>query len=181
MMRTNIHARRKYRSSRLAAVASFRLRRKVQAGESGSAMVEFALSAVALLTVSIGILAVSLASYSYSFVSSAARDATRYAIVLGSTLKTDCTAPGYATCVAQPDDIAEYVQQEAFPGIDPSNIVVSATWLNADGTACGTNDTCKVPGNFVNVKVSYPYVLTVPFMPTETMNISATSQMVIAQ
>jgi Flp pilus assembly protein TadG len=167
-MRLSIPFRKVCRSRRLGA-------------ETGSAMVEFALSAVILLTVCFGILGVALAMYSYAFVSSAARDATRYAIVRGATLKTDCTAPGYATCVAQVSDITQFVQQESFPGINPNNLTVSATWLNADGTSCGTSDSCKVPGSFVYVKVSYPYVLSVPLLPSETFNVSGSSQMVIAQ
>lgn len=149
--------------------------------ESGSAMVEFALSVVVLFTVTFGIMAVSLAIYSYTFVSDAARGATRYAMVRGSTLGTDCVAPGYATCIAQPADIQAYVRAMSFPGIDTSKVTVTSTWLTSAGVSCGTIDTCKDPGNIVRVQVRYPYPLRIPFVPASTLNLVGTSQIVIAQ
>ena len=180
-MKPLIPSRIKFSFCKAAALPLARRMRGSRGDENGSAMVEFALSAVMLLTASIGILGVSMVAYSYVFVSGAARDATRYAIVRGSTLKTDCTAPGYASCVAQVGDITQFVKREAFPGINSDNISVSATWIDADGTPCGTSDSCKDPGNFVSVTVSYPYVLNVPFVPSKTFNVSGSSQMVIAQ
>jgi Flp pilus assembly protein TadG len=149
--------------------------------EKGANLIEFALSASVLFSVLFGIIAVSLAVNSYFFISEAAREATRYAIVRGDTLTTDCTSPGYATCIAQPADIQTYVRGLGFPGIDVNNLTVSTTWLTAAGGSCGTSDNCKVPGNQVQVKVSYPFPLWVPFVPKSTINMASTSRMVIAQ
>jgi Flp pilus assembly protein TadG len=159
-------------------------------GESGSAILEMALSIMILLTFIFGIMEVCLAGYTYHFISEASREATRYAIVRGATYSpTQCTAPSSATCVAQggnnTGDIATYVQNLNFPGIDPTNMTVNSTWFTGAGTAtptlCGTADSCKVPGNQVQVIITYNFPLSVPFVPLSTWTLTSTSQMVISQ
>jgi Flp pilus assembly protein TadG len=149
--------------------------------EEGADLIEFALSISVLMTMVLGIIAMSLAVYSYFFVSDAAREATRYAMVRGQTLTTDCTAPGYASCIAQPADIQTYVRGMGFPGINANNLTVTSTWLTSGGGACGTADSCKTPGNQVKVTVSYPFPLSIPFLRKGTINMASTSVMVIAQ
>src|SRR5579862_998691 len=87
-----------------------RLRLSNAQDEEGSAIIELAWSSAIMLSVVFGIMAISVGLYSYNFVSNAAREATRYAIVRGNTFTTDCTAPGFATCIAQQADILAYVQ-----------------------------------------------------------------------
>ena len=58
----------------------FRLRE-----ETGSTLVETALSITILLVLVIGIMDACLMVYSYHFISNAAREGTRYAIVRGNT------------------------------------------------------------------------------------------------
>ena len=57
-------------------------------GEAGSALVEFALASVIILTVLFGIIDMGRALYAYDWVSDAARRGTRYAMVRG----TSCSA-----------------------------------------------------------------------------------------
>ena len=154
--------------------------------ECGSAIVETALSILMLITFLFAVMEICLGAYTYHFISEAARAATRYAMVRGSSLTGDCTAPGYANCIAQggnnAGDIAAYVQNLSFPGIDPTKMTVNSTWLNSDGTACvGTEAVCKAPGNQVQVIVSYSFPLSVPFVPAYTWTLASTSQMVISQ
>lgn len=154
-------------------------------GECGAAMIETALSAIVFLTVIFGIFEACLAVYSYHYISEVAREATRYAIVRGSSLGVDCAAPTYATCIAQggsnnAGDIATYVQNIGFPGIVANNITVNSTWLTSTGAACGTADSCKAPGNQVQVNVQYLFPLVIPFIPTTNVTMSSTSQMVIS-
>ena len=141
---------------------------------------EFALSLTILLTVVFGIMGTSVALYSYFFVSEAAREGTRYAIVRGDSLTTDCAAPTSATCIAQGADIQTYIRNLNFPGINTSNVAVTTTWLTSTGGACGTADSCKVPGNQVQVSVQYTYPYSIPFVPTQSLNLTSKSQMVIA-
>jgi len=141
-----------------------------------------ALSIGILLTFIFGIMEVCLAAYTYHFISEAAREATRYAIVRGASFTTDCASPTYATCIAQGGDITTYVQNLNLPAIDPAKMTVSSTWLASDGvTACGTTDSCKAPGNQVNVTITYNFPLVVPFVPLSTWTMTSTSQMVISQ
>ena len=71
------------------AAARFRTKGRVlRRDESGSALVEFALSAVLLIIMLFGIIEFGFALYSYQFVNEVAREMSRYAIVRGS----QCTA-----------------------------------------------------------------------------------------
>jgi Flp pilus assembly protein TadG len=170
---------------RMVPAAAGNARYRSAHGESGSALIEAALSMGILLTLIFGIVEISLAAYTYHFISEAARQATRYAIVRGSSFTTDCTAPTYANCIAQSGttgDITVYVQNLAFPGIDKTKMTVSSTWLNSDGTACvGTEAVCKAPGNQVQVTITYSYPLNIPFVPLNTWTLKSISQMVISQ
>jgi Flp pilus assembly protein TadG len=171
-------------SRQKAAVATGNARQRSAHGESGSAILETALSMAVLLSVIFGIMEVCLAAYTNHFINEAAREATRYAIVRGNTFTTDCTAPTLATCTAQggnnTGDIATYVQNLHFPSIDPNKMTVNSTWLHSDGTACGTGDSCKAVGNNVQVTITYNFPLAVPFVPVNTWTLTSTSQMVIS-
>jgi len=148
--------------------------------DRGSALVEIALSMALLLTALFGVFAFGLGGYSYFYISNAAREATRYAIVRGSSHTKDCTTPGIADCVAQTGDIQTYVRGLSLPGIQSSNVNVATTYLTNTGGACGTSNLCKVPGGLVQSTVSYSLPLFIPFVPQKTMNITSTSQMVIS-
>ena len=148
--------------------------------EDGSAPLEMALSATILISLVFAIMTVCQAAYSYFYISNAAREATRYAIVRGNDQTGDCTSPGYANCIAQTGDIQTYVRNLGFPGIVPSNLAVATTWLKSNGTACGTTDTCKASGNLVQSTTTYTYTLTIPFFPAKTLSMTSKSQMVVS-
>jgi Flp pilus assembly protein TadG len=154
---------------------------KVVRGDEGSTLVEFALSCSVLCMVLFGIVQVSLLVYSYDFVSEAARDGARYAIVRG----TRCTA--LPDCNATSAQIQTHVQSLSYPGITTSNLTVTAIWYkaatappNMTWSTC-TVSPCNVIGNAVNVTVQYPFQLTIPFWGTSSVNLSNSSQMVMAQ
>jgi Flp pilus assembly protein TadG len=157
-----------------------RLRSACVDGETGASLVEMALSVSILLTVVFGIIFLSLALYSYFYISNAAREATRYAIVRGSDQPGDCTSPGYANCRAQSADIQSYVQGLGFPGINSNNLTVTTNWLTSSGAACSPTDNCNSPGDLVQSKVTYTYPLTIPGVKQSTLTMSSTSQMVIS-
>lgn len=153
--------------------------------EAGQTLVETALSITVLLIVLFGVLETSLLVYTYHFISEAAREGTRYAVVRGSTFTTDCTAPGYANCIAQggnnTGDIATYVQSLGYPGISTAKLTVNSTWLTSSGAACGTVDTCKAPGGIAKITVTYSFPFSVPFASVPTFTMSSTSEMVVLQ
>jgi Flp pilus assembly protein TadG len=163
----------------------FARRRRLGGSECGSAILETALSIILLLTFLFGIMETCLMLYTYHFISEAAREGTRYAVVRGSTAGTgNCTAPGPATCRAQggndTGDIATYVKGLSFPGIDPGNMTVNSAWSSyVNGSSCG--GVCNSPGNLVTVRVTYNFPLTIPFVPNRSYSMSSTSAMVISQ
>jgi Flp pilus assembly protein TadG len=169
----------------IAATIRLARRRRLQSSECGSAILETAFSLIILLTFLFGIIATCMMLYTYHFISEAAREGTRYAIVRGSTAGAgNCAAPGPATCIAQggndAGDIATYVKGLSFPGIDPGNMTVNSAWsAYVHGNSCGTP--CNSPGNLVTVTVTYNFPLTIPFVPNRSYAMSSTSAMVISQ
>jgi Flp pilus assembly protein TadG len=157
--------------------------RRRRAGEEGAAIVEFAMSAIVLLCMMIGIMELSLALYSHDYVSEAAREGSRYAMVRGST--SCLNTPSLTNCNATAALIQSYVQGLGFPGIGSTSTTVTTTWLSASATqpttwtACA--NTCNAPGNLVKVRVVYSFPLSIPFISSQTLSIGSTSQMVIAQ
>ena len=146
---------------------------------NGQTLVETALSIAALLMFIIGSAEIGLAAYSYHFISDASREATRYAIVRGSTWGTPCLTYNSAGCTAASTDIQEYVQNLGLPGIQSSNLTVTPTWASTlGGSSCPT---CNAAGDVVQVQVKYAFPFSVPFVPRRILTMSSTSEMVISQ
>jgi Flp pilus assembly protein TadG len=160
--------------------------RKLGGPEDGQTLIETAVSILILVTFLIGMMEISLAGYSYHIVSELAQEATRYAMIRGSTAAgtagTACTAPGPPTCVAQSADIQTFVKNFGFPGIDPSKMTVTPAWAAfASGSSCPSTGPCNSPGNSITVTVQYNYPMAVPFVSVRTISMSSTSSMIIAQ
>lgn len=157
--------------------------------DTGSTLVESALSITILLSLVIGMMEACLAVYSYHFISNAAREATRYAIVRGATWGTPpwspagtplpCNSYTSAGCTATASQIQDYVRSLAFPGIDASQINATTTWYYTPGGASGP--AYNNYGDYVQVQVTYTFPYTVPFIPKQSLTMSSTSEMVISQ
>lgn len=145
--------------------------------EHGSAIVETAFAMIILLAVLFGVLEICMALYTYHFISAAAREGTRYAIVRGSA----CQAPGNP-CPATQTDIQNYVSTLGFPGINIASTDVSVSWAAypAGGT-CSPSASCNNPGNMVKVTVSHAFPLSIPFVPSSNIPMTSTSAMIISQ
>jgi Flp pilus assembly protein TadG len=165
--------------------------RRIAAMDAGAAILEMAISSALLFAMFFGVFEIALASYTSHYVADAAREGARYAIVRGSLSCTN--TPSLQNCGASPTTIAAYVKGVGYPGIVPANLTVNVSYMTgtssvASGTmlttwaTCNTATTiCNVPGNMVNVQVSYAFVISVPFVPKKNINVSSTSQMVIQQ
>jgi Flp pilus assembly protein TadG len=153
-------------------------RRHLPGSEHGSASVEFAASASVLFLTLIGLMNICMAIYSYHYVSEAAREGARFAIVRGSA----CTSFASA-CPAASSDVQTYVQSLGYPGIVSSNVIVTTTWTAyPTGTPCAPSTSpCNNPGDLARVKVSYAYPLSIPFWPSKTYTMTSTCAMVISQ
>lgn len=161
--------------------------------ERGSAtLVEFAFVLPVLLLFVFGIIEFSSAAYAFHFVSNAAREATRYASVRGSTYATPCSPPTVVfDCQIPIGDttvIPGYVTGIAPTGINAGAIMTTPTWPGTDGAGnSGATSKCDptLPPNsagcVVTVNVQYVYTLSFPMVASIPLNISSTSQLVISQ
>lgn len=133
-----------------------------QPGERGQAYLEFALIAPALLLLLFSIMWLSLAVYSYNYISYGAREGSRYAAVHG----TDSKQP-----VTNASTVATFVQNDMV-GLDPSKLTVSTTWT--------PTATPGQPGGTVKVEVQYQLQFSIPFISSVTLPLSSTSTMTIS-
>jgi Flp pilus assembly protein TadG len=149
----------------------------VRTRERGDTLVEHAFVIVLLLTVIFSIFDFGRAMYTYHFVSNIAREATRWASVRGAS----CAGLS-GGCPALDTDVQNFASNiPAGMGLDPKKITATATWVAPpnNSPACVANS--KNPGCVVKVQVTYPYKFFLPFMPSTTMTMTSTSQMVISQ
>jgi Flp pilus assembly protein TadG len=154
--------------------------------EDGASIVEMAFSSVVLFGMLFGIIYMSFALYTYHYISDAAREGSRYAMVRGSTSCANSSSL-LSNCNATSGQIQTYVQYLGYPGIDALHkMVVTSTWYKASASQpttwslCSTG-TCNAPGNIVKVQVTYSFPLGIPYVGSRTLSMTSTSQMVIAQ
>jgi Flp pilus assembly protein TadG len=151
--------------------------------DRGGTLVEFAISALVLMASFFGIMDFSRALYAYHFVSYAAQEGSRYAMVRGNDWTGSCASASSYACAASSANITSFVQGLAPMGISSGNITVTPSWpqLNADNssTGCSTTTTQNSQGCLVKVKVTYAFHFIMPFLPNSALNMSSTSENVI--
>lgn len=160
--------------------------------EEGSSLVEMALSCSILLAMILGIAQMSLMFYAYHFVSDAAREATRFAMVRGGNCITNVRPSGQAYCSptdtntagADNGDIQAYIRGLGYPFAQ--SLSTATTWYTLSGTtfsSCGTTPTgCNTPGtSMVQVRVSYTLPIAIPFWSRTSVPLSSTSAQLIQQ
>lgn len=141
-------------------------------GQRGSTTVEFAIVGTLTMLLVLAVFDLGRALYTYHLVANAAREATRYAIVRGSS----CTSPG---CPASSADIQAYVRGIS-PGVDPAQLAVTATWQASPATGCPASP-YQGPGCLVTVEVDYPYAFMSSLLPNLTLPMRSISQLSISQ
>lgn len=166
--------------------------------EDGASLVEAAFTLPILFALIFGATELGYLFYTYQDVCDAARKATRWAAVHGSSAGTACSSDTITTynCTAGTTDIQNFVQGLGYPGVSGSAMTVnptfwcvenggnSATWVQATGANCpsGTDDSglpANTPGNEVQVQVSYQFPLTIAYWKATTVTLSSTGSMVI--
>ena len=167
--------------------------------EKGSTLVEFALVAMVLLTLMLGVIDFSRALYTYHYLSNMARTATRWAAVNGYNCADDTSTTdtggscngtdGMNNGPASATDIQNYVANHSPDGIDPSKITTTVSWpIQTNGPMiCDTAIASYVgspypnyPGCTVEVQVSYQFNFLYPFIHSSSITLSSSSEMVIA-
>jgi len=172
--------------NRIALHLAKKLRVAAVLNEQGGSLVEMALSCLILIPVLFGIIQLSLGLYCYHYAADAAREATRWAIVRGSTCNglfgaTYCSPTSANTNGADAADIAQYVKTLGYPY--SSRVTTTTKWCPyAGGTwsSCSTTQS-NLPLSQVKVTVSYAYPLIIPFVPSNTINLTSVSSMTIVQ
>jgi Flp pilus assembly protein TadG len=144
-------------------------RLKNRLSQRGSSLVDFAVVLTVLFTMVFGIMDFSRAMYADHWVSYAARAATRYASVHGSSYPTQCptTSPFVLTSSCQISstssaNVTNYVESIApsiyLNGSTTGNggLTVTTTWPGASGnpTGCNTTNGTNSPGCQVKVVIS---------------------------
>jgi Flp pilus assembly protein TadG len=155
--------------------------------QRGASMVEFAISASALLLIMFGILEFGRVMYTYHTVSNAARLASRWAMVRGS----GCSVLDH--CNATQTDIQNYVTSivpmvdntsSTASGCSQAGLCVTASWSTSSDPSvdCSATDPAgnNTAGHLVCVTVSYPFNFAIPFVSNSALTLSSTSKMVIA-
>jgi Flp pilus assembly protein TadG len=137
-----------------------RRRLRIRDSERGSSLIEFGFSFVLLFSILFGIVDFGRALYAYDAIADAARIGTRFAIVRGSSSGSPASA---AT-------ISSFVEDNCCAGLTGSAVSVTTTW-NPNNN----------PGSTVTVQVSYTLKFMLPYLPTSSVPMSASSQMVISQ
>jgi Flp pilus assembly protein TadG len=157
--------------------------RSIVREDTGDSMMETALSAMTLLIVIFGTMDIARAAYIFHFVSYAAQQGTRYAMVRGADWgAATCTTTSTLACNATSANVQSYVRSLANSGMTSSNITVTTTWpgttISGSTTGCSTTNS---QGCLVKVKVSYPFSYMMSFLPHSGPTFTGTSETVIQQ
>lgn len=154
-------------------------------GDCGSALVEFAASAILLLILMFGILECSRAVYVYHFVGNAAQEAARYAMVRGASWNSNCVSATSSNCMATSSSVTSFVQSITSAGITKSRLGVSTTWpaTNATGANCLSPSTLptNTVGCVVAVTITYSFSFVSPLLPQKALALTSTAEETIVQ
>ena len=151
-------------------------------GQRGASLVEYAFVLILFLSLLFGISGFGHALFVYHHLNSAAKEATRYAAVRGSTCSDDssCLASNSASGVAGPTTVADvkaFVVSMTLCGVAGT---ICSPAITTAPTACNTAATANKPGCTVKVTVNYSYDFMFPLIRTTPISMSSTSDMVIA-
>ncbi len=130
---------------------------------SGQTMAEFAVSAGVFLLLLFGIMQMAMAVNAYNDISTAAREAARYAVVHSPTSANNpSTASPYSD-----------IQQQAVnyaPFLSTADVTVS---FPADAQIPTQNDAL--------IQITHSYPLSIPFMSSINLQLSSSSRMLVSQ
>lgn len=151
--------------------------------ETGSEIVEFALSICVWMGAAFLVMYGSFALYAAHFSANAAEEAGRYAMVRGSSWNGESCTSTALDCTATSNDISNFVVQSMPPGLSASNVSVLTNWpgTTSAGGTCDSVDGANSPNCIVQVTVSYRFKFPVPFFTQNTLPFSSTSQVTIAR
>jgi Flp pilus assembly protein TadG len=128
---------------------------------TGQSAVEFCVVATVLLLLMFGLMSLGTAVYCYNTVSNASREAVRYAIVHSPTS-------------SDPVSDSE-IQQVAI------NYAVGLGLRDSDVAVSWPTDPINTKKTDIQVQISYPYQVKIPFLKPVALNLTSTSRMMVSQ
>lgn len=157
--------------------------------EHGAELPEFAIAASLFFMSMLGVVGFAKAVYCYHFVTWAAQEGARYAIVHGNTYSsTACSSsapPSFTmkyACQASSGDVQNYVKSLTTGGILISSVAATTTWPGTTpdcSSACSNCTTTNSTGCLVKVVVTYTFDFGMPYLPHSDLSITGTSEKVI--
>lgn len=138
----------------------------------GVSLVEQALTITFLCALLFGIVDCGRMLYAYHFVSSAARDASRWASVRSAD-------SGLGT--ADSATVQALVRPPAGMGLDPAQVSTIISWAQPPNGSPRCTLNPKKTGCIVSVEVTYNFRFLLPLMPTRAVTMQSTSETVITQ
>lgn len=150
----------------------------------GSQLVEFALCIPILLTVFFGVVYFSYVIFAAHFVTNAANDGARYAIVRGSGWNgSACASTSTVDCTATGTDVSSFVASTLPAGLNSAKLSVSTTWpgTTAGGGRCDAQNGNNSPNCVVIVQTKYVVSFPLPFVSSSGLTVSSSAAMTIAQ
>lgn len=162
---------------------TFRFLNRVVQNDDGSELVEFAISIFVWISFLFGVSWFSMALYAAHFVSNAAADGARYAMVRGSSWSGTSCSSSTLECAATSDDVKGHIVDSLTPGLSSSHLSVTTIWPGTDtaGNTCDTSDGVNSPNCEVKVTVTYSFEYPLPFAKLQAMLMSSTAQMTIVR
>lgn len=136
--------------------------------EAGTALLEFSLAMVTILFLVFGIIDIGRALFAYDWVSDAARQATRFAMVRGQ--KCAGLSGG---CPATSTDITNYVKGLA-TGVYPDQVTVTSECIGGDSASLP----CEPTAGSVRVTVQYDFHFVSP-LAFQSWTMSSRSERVV--
>jgi Flp pilus assembly protein TadG len=140
-----------------------RFSRLLKSHPAGQTMGEFAVTAGVFLLLLFGIMETALAVNAYNDISTAAREAARYAMVHSPT-SSNSPCPSSGNCLAVQQQAVSYA-----PFLSTSD--VSATFSSPTNSA----------QDYAVVVITHTYPLHIPFTTAVDLSLSASSRMLVAQ
>jgi hypothetical protein len=120
-----------------------------------------------LATFVFGAIQACLGFYTYEWISECAREGSRYAMVHGSS----CQTAAGASCTATASQVNAYVSGLGLPNLGGATETVNTTYPSGN----------QAPGSLVRVNITYTFPYTIPYVLTNPISMSATSEMFILQ
>jgi Flp pilus assembly protein TadG len=153
------------RNAALRFISRYRPRLIVR--DEASGLIEFAVALPLLCTFLFCFMEACLIIYSQNLISELACEGTRYAMVHGAA----CPSTTNPTCEATATQVNSFVSSINIPNLAVGTITPTTTY--PDGN--------EAVGSRVQVKISYTFPITMPFVPKTAFNLTAISTTYIMQ